>query len=733
MKNFIIGYGEALTTSVEIKSGGGGKNHPYTLSEGRQRLKKGLSEIISDIQNKPDNECANGEVVIKLIQHPSYLAKSYYPKPLFKKFGIRDVGSRSVLIKPDKWAVQKHPDEAVAACIYVAGKKENFSQMLTSLASGQIDDATLKSIRTIEKAVLFESKEKVKSIINQDGEKLRIEVVIHASKQESWVLHSFEKFLLEQGGEIEKHRIKITGGLTFAPVIIDKGNEETIAKFSHLRALRSVPKLRFNKPDAVRQVVYDEISLPIYQPLSNDFKVCILDGGLGDNHLLTPWANEIIPNDIKTTSPNYLSHGGEVCSTYLFGPYNMEKGAFGTPYTNVDVVRVISPDDNDPDLFDVLSRIESILIEKKYKYINLSLGPQIPVDDDDVHVWTSVLDKYLQDGSCLATVAIGNDGDLKGEYSRIQPPSDMVNCLAIGACDTTRDSWQRAHYSCTGPGRSPGIVKPDGMMFGGDRNNLFHVYSPRSGQLVGTLGTSFASPYALRVAAGIDAITDFNLKTTTIRALMVHNAHNPGHDMVDVGWGRFPDNPETIVECLDDEATIIFQGELLPSQHLRIPVPLPNNIECTWVHLKATFCINAVTDPEHPLNYTQNGLEITFRPNNAKFTPKKGKISEHPDTVSFFSCSELYKNEQELREDAHKWETCISRERRFKLSTLKAPMFDVKYHSREQGGPASSDLEPIKYSLILSIKAKGDSKLYNSLLQQYQTLQAIKVTNRIRT
>ncbi|MDN3612619.1 hypothetical protein QWZ16_23775 [Vibrio ostreicida] len=107
------------------------------------------------------------------------------------------------------------------------------------------------------------------------------------------------------------------------------------------------------------------------------------------------------------------------------------------PYTKVDIVRVLSATDTDPDLFDVLSRIEAVLQKKEYKYVNLSLGPRLAIDDDDVHVWTSVIDRLLQDGHCFATVAIGNDGELDGEFARIQPPSDMVNCFAVGASDST--------------------------------------------------------------------------------------------------------------------------------------------------------------------------------------------------------------------------------------------------------------------------------------------------------
>ncbi|MDN3612621.1 hypothetical protein QWZ16_23785 [Vibrio ostreicida] len=106
MKNFIIGYGESLTNSVEVRSGGGEKKHPYSFSEARDRLVKNLSSVIEDIDLKPDVQCANGEVVIKFLQHPSYLAKSYYPTKLFNRYDIKDVGSKSLRIKPQKWAVK---------------------------------------------------------------------------------------------------------------------------------------------------------------------------------------------------------------------------------------------------------------------------------------------------------------------------------------------------------------------------------------------------------------------------------------------------------------------------------------------------------------------------------------------------------------------------------------------------------------------------------------------------
>lgn len=725
MKNVIIGYGETLTDTVDIKTGGGDKNHPYSESESRQRFVKDLGQTLSQLDSKPEIECANGEVVVKFIQHPAYLAKTYYPKRLFQKYGMHDIGSKPVMVRPEKWATKKHPEQAVSSCIYVSGTKAEYRKLMSDVENGNIDGTTLNSIRTFENIENVDRKEKIKAI-HEESDVLRLEVVIHASKNDEPVLEDFKTYLHHLNGSLEEARVKIVGGLTFAPVNLPKGSEDKLADFSHLRALRSVPKLRFNKPDVMRTIVTSDITLPAYQPLNNQFKVCIFDGGIGNSHALNQWVNEIIPEDVTSLHPSLLAHGSEVCSTYLFGPYINEQ--LGTPYTNVDIVRVLSPDDDDPDLFDVLTRIENVLKQKKYKYINLSLGPRMSVEDDDVHVWTSVLDQYLQDGSCLATVAIGNDGELPGELSRIQPPSDMVNSLSVGACDSTNNSWERSSYSCIGPGRSPGVVKPDGVAFGGSNANPFMVYSPLTHQIIGTMGTSYSAPSVLRVAAGIDAITDFNLTATTIKALMVHKTEQQGHDLKEVGWGRFPLTPDEVVECMEDEATIIFQGTLNSSQHVRIPVPLPKDIDCTWVHLNATFCINTVTDPEHPLHYTRSGLEITFRADKNKY-PSEGN---HPKPSKFFSCGDLYTNEHELRDDAHKWETCLSRNKRFKCTTLNEPMFDVIYRAREQGSSATEKLPPIHYSLVLTIRSEGDASIYNSILQQNQTLQPVRVSTQIR-
>ena len=286
------------------------------------------------------------------------------------------MGSKAVTVKPKKWAIKEPPEEGLASCVFVSGTPDQFEAMLNSVMYEALPETVQTSIRTLEKTSTIDVTEKVKAI-DKEKKSLKLEVVLHASKSDLYVRQSFEQYAISVNAITDWTRAKIVGGLTFLPVSIVSGNEINLADFSHLRALRSVPKLRINRPDLMRTSLATSFSLPEFIDLQTDFDVCIFDGGLGDNTVISQWANEIVPADITGSHPKLLSHGSEVCSTYLFGPYDEKHETLSKPYTKIDIVRVLSPTDTDPDLFDVLGRIEQILRLKKYKYVNISLGPRL--------------------------------------------------------------------------------------------------------------------------------------------------------------------------------------------------------------------------------------------------------------------------------------------------------------------------------------------------------------------
>jgi hypothetical protein len=374
---------------------------------------------------------------------------------------------------------------------------------------------------------------------------------------------------------------------------------------------------------------------------------------LPKDHVLGPWLRSYrLLDENAQDDPDGPEHGLGVTSAFLFGPIQPNETA-PRPFAYVDHLRVLDKetDAEDPlELYRTLGLVEQVLLSRQYHFINLSLGPDLPVEDTDVHAWTSVIDDR----------ASGN--------ARVQVPSDCVNALAVGAANETENSWARASYSAIGPGRSPGVVKPDLVAFGGSALRYFHVLAPGNKPLLAPqLGTSFASPYLLRNAVGIRAILGPELTPLAIKALLVHSADPPAAGLT----GK--------------------------------------------IRLTATFCYASPTDPQDAAAYTQAGLEIVFRPSDKKI--KAGKANA--DTKGFFDLKK-YATEQERRSDLGKWETVLHSTKGMRGNSLANPVFDIHYNAREAGGRATG-ADKIRYALIITVEAPKHVDLYNEILRAYAT------------
>ena len=347
----------------------------------------------------------------------------------------------------------------------------------------------------------------------------------------------------------------------------------------------------------------------------------------------------------------------------------------------------------------------------EYEFVNISLGPRMPVDDDDVHVWTAELDALLSNGKILATIAVGNDGeaDAQADLDRIQVPADCVNGMSVGAADSLGPDWARAPYSSVGPGRRPGFVKPDCIAFGGSDAEPFQVIDPPSGTLLEAAGTSFAAPSVLRLAMGIRAHFGRELSPMALKSLIIHCAdEHSAQGSQHVGWGRAPDSIWPIVTCSDHTARIVYQGTLQQGHTARMPIPLPPAGLRGNVKIHATFCYATEVDPQDPPNYTRAGLDVTFRP--------------RPGTTDSFFRSNDYQEERGLRTKAHKWETTLDAGKTKRATSLDTPVFDVHYIAREAGMRARSRGMTIPYALVVTIDAPNTPDLYNRTLLAYPGL-----------
>lgn len=86
-----------------------------------------------------------------------------------------------------------------------------------------------------------------------------------------------------------------------------------------------------------------------------------------------------------------------------------------------------------------------------------------------------------------------------GRCERIQSPSDMVHGLGVGAFSLMPHPPVHAAYSCIGPGRECGKVKPDLVAFGGCENTPIHLSLTIPGQKALWWGTSFAFTACIQV------------------------------------------------------------------------------------------------------------------------------------------------------------------------------------------------------------------------------------------
>ncbi|MFJ4321168.1 S8 family peptidase [Streptomyces lavendulae] len=427
------------------------------------------------------------------------------------------------------------------------------------------------------------------------------------------------------------------------------------------------------------------------------------------------WASSHDGPDLGPADPDFLHHGHNVTSAALFGPLIPGQRA-PRPFGAVDHFRIIDAEpEDDLALYRTLDRIDTILSENPHEFVNLSLGPELPIDDDEIHPWTALLDAWLADGKRLLTVAAGNNGilDRPSGNARIQVPSDCVNALAVGAADSSRATWQRASYSAFGPGRSPGMVKPDVVAFGGDEREPF-VFAALPGQSSPSMayGTSFASPSALRLAAGIRAHFGPLLSPLALKALLVHCAEDNEQDTAERGWGRLPDSIDAFTTCPPSSARVVYQGKLAPKQTVRMFLPMPSDVTGR-VQITATYCISCPVDPRAPRNYTSSAVEPFFRPHMEKLSDGGKTVESAP----FFQARD-YMPEGQLRREAHKWETVKHKTLTFPASKLLRPAFDVRHVFRLDNLPEGMSADA-SYALVITLKTPETPDLYDQVVRAY--------------
>jgi len=718
-KRLILGNGEQYIEPIQKQLTGRTPEPPRSYGEARDRIKSGVGNALRSFEALPEEKKIPDEAVFCMRLHPDVTAKSYDPATIFDEIPeLRSVGSRTYRIPIKEVAqtsriekqLEKDVTDVDARLVFVQSTPSGFERFIQQLdrAESSLPRKFREEIQRIERFDTLTVDEQLAGF-PETWEEGRVELILHPSRNAKNGQLEFLFELFEWSNiSIEKSKVRpYAAGPTFVSCFL---NRASLSQLAGANPLRSVHPLHFDGLSSLRHAPKSNAPKPPSTTTRSTIKVGMFDGGIDVTvPLLAGHAEQDDANSIKTVADDgCVSHGTAVAGAILHGPLNpfTAKDRLPTPPVYVVSFRVLPTSDPlDVDLYEAIDVIEqAVPARNDIKVFNVSFGPRGPIEDDTLSRFTYILDTLAATHKVSFCVAVGNDGDVAGE-ERIQSPSDMVHGLGVGAFTLNAASPVHATYSCKGPGRECGKVKPDLVAFGGCENIPIHLASTTVGQKMLWWGTSFASPLASRMNA--QAIDSFERSSALLgRALLVHTAEYPGKstdaqksDSL-LGHGCLRETIDDVLLCEDHTVTVVFQGDILPARMVKLPIPWPSKVDIPGkIYVHWTVAALAPVDPMHPGDYTSCCLEETFYPHAQRYkfrSPKGASAKEKvlhlindateianlvekgwkqagwPETDS----GNVYVDEKDRRLDC-KWESIVRRSKSKNAKSISSPLMTL--------------------------------------------------------
>ena len=237
-------------------------------------------------------------------------------------------------------------------------------------------------------------------------------------------------------------------------------------------------------------------------------------------------------------------------------------------------------------------------MQHQLKCGNMSLGIENKVCNGTMSDLGIFLD-YIQDRYGVQIfVSSGNLNQLPlrewpaqstmGGRDRIISPADSVRAITVGAIalyessDSIVKSNEPSPFSRRGPGANY-IVKPDVVDYGGNISRSFNISGlgmkglDINGNVIEGNGTSYSTPRLVQKFASVyDEMIEKDLLLT--KAMIVHSARMNSRELLDqnqdnikyYGFGMPAVNVSDIMQCSEDEVTLVFKQKVSAGTHLEM-------------------------------------------------------------------------------------------------------------------------------------------------------------------
>lgn len=751
--------GELLGESVPRSKGGGPKFHPQTFEEAVSLLLPQVEGVRDQVVSL-DPRLRAEKVVVEAEVWANYLANSYFPSRLLRHLKVAPLGSK--LTDGQRNLPSSGLTESQSKSYLLAVDGTDLDDLLDLMRTGgsskalkgaadelrQFNGIRLSTARTAQ-ANDPEAQElsPYEAVLHPDPDQTTVDNRVPASPE---VLAKFAFLVESVGGRVHQSENDVVDGLTFVAVDLPAEQTEYVAAFNPLRSITPSPKIEVYTASLQEEVV--EVVTPSASHNSTVLpEVLIFDGGVDASTKLFRDSVTYIDLTQKGLNHGDPAHGSAVTAAVLYGDLG-QGGPLMRPAAQIRHYQIVPGPSEDASEYPwILRQIREQVLASKAPIVNLSLGPRAVVEDGEPHRWTAVLDKLAYEHPVLFVTAAGNNGhrDMASGLHRIQVPGDMVNGLCVGASDSPsgESPWRAAPYSARGPGRAGARIQPAVVAYGGTDERPFGRVRANGEIHFDDRGTSYAAPLVTntlaRVAREFGALSD----APTLRALAAHFAESPiDKDIHATGHGRLRGDVDELLTCGGDEATVVYQGLIARDEVLAYSLPYPESLNTGTFDLSWTVAFTSATDSAEAGDYTNAGLEATFRPHSSRYSfgrkdPVSGKHvtkvqhlqkdrhaigrmlsqgwkqSPHPASRS---PKEDKRNEHDRREQG-KWETLWRAEDSIRASSLQKPRIDISHVTRE-GGQITNDTEDIEFSLVVTIRSKKGLPVYSEVASEFQVL-----------
>lgn len=770
--------GETLRTELEyVNTGGGEKYEPMTAAEAREALLPRLENALETADALPAEQRAPGRLYIEAQLLPNFISASDFPEALLTRVGAVPVGSR--FATGTYQTKQRARGDAATRRLVLSIEDAGLAELLNIVAAAggetRSDRAAFEEIRKLSDVGFAPAEEVIVQPLAgvDDADPMLCEAVLHPATTVNGEPVPLDEVTLERWfafiearGEVVRDYVRTVGGLTFSPIYIRPRDAETVASFNPLRALRPMPAIRPRPTFGTRWT--RRLTPPTSPaPIAPAPQVAVFDGGVDvDAGNPSPYF-PIVAADLTPEAPDQedLDHGTGVTGATLFGLVASGDVAPPIPLPT-ESFRVLPAPNIPHDLngYWVLDQIRDVIERGDHKIVNLSLGPEIAVEDSsEPSRWTSELDQLAWEYDALFIVASGNNGHYPEHTGlhRVQVPADMVNGLGVGATDTAapHTPWKRAGYSSMGPGRAGCRVQPVGVQFGGDYDTQMFQVLRADGTFLEASGTSFAAPVHTHALAELTTLLP-KANPSILRSFSAHFAERPSsrHHKLrpEVGHGRFPLTFTDVLDASPDEVHVLYADEISRGEIVGYRLPVPTSSQ-TDLELRITLAYASPVEPTQPTEYTQASIEMVLRPHDQMYSyspPKELRPAAKSETHLLTSPDAAtlrvqgWKESQEpvskslgtlpgmpeldLRE-AGKWETLRHYRINLNATAVRNPRLDISYLARRTGSldPSAAD---VPFAILVTvIDPSQGGKLYDDAVAQFSALRAVpRVASRVR-